>query len=284
MQTKLLIALLGISIQITGISQDNSKKTLEIISNELSNKMTLKGKKKVVVLFVTDNNKVQTNFGKYIADVVSYYIVNDPNNFSVFDRENLSGIVEAKKLISEGYIDAINAKQLGKILSVDAIIIGNYIVLSKTISLTLKALEVSDGFVISQILKEVPIDNDVASLLGISPLDEEGNNITNKGFNRPLNNNENYNNPTSVSPECFANNTGDYCFENKLRAEVTVYISGLNKELTLKPGQTQCIYNCKAEDWKYEYYETNTTYFYSTYKGKGVILIEKCKSKTFVIR
>lgn len=106
------------------VGQGTFKTSLSEISKDICSKLVQKNKKKVVVLFITDLNKTQTSAGKYMADVVSYYVVNDSNGFSVFDRENLSGIAEAKKLIAEGYVDPAHAKELGKMISVEAIIVG----------------------------------------------------------------------------------------------------------------------------------------------------------------
>lgn len=284
-QKILFISLLILSTAVT-YSQESFKKSLEIISKDLCFKMAEKGKKKIVVLFVTDINKTQTTAGKYMADVVSFYIVNNQDVFSVFDRENLSGIAEAKKLIAEGYIDANNAKQLGKILSVEAIVVGNYTVLSESLSLTIKALDVNDGFVIAQSLNELPIDNDAATLLGISPLSGHltSSSISNKGFNNQLlNSNESYNNPTTVDKNCETNNKGDYCFQNNTRFLINVFLSGLS--CTLKPGEVQCFYNANVGAFNYSLLAYKNGYQMGyEYEAKGQVLIEQCKSKTFVIK
>lgn len=190
-------------------AQSAFDKALEVISLDLATKLDQKEKKKVVVLYITDIQKTQTVAGKYLADQISVNIVNHPGNFMVFDRENLSGIAEANKLIAEGYIDVDKAKELGRILSVDAIIIGNYTVLSNTIKLTLKALDSSNGFVIAASVNDMPIDGDAGALLGINVPSTGGNvNAENRGFNRPLNSNEQYNNPGTVSHECETKNLG----------------------------------------------------------------------------
>ncbi|MBK6621327.1 MAG: hypothetical protein IPG32_10785 [Saprospirales bacterium] len=67
------------------------------------------------------------------------------------------------------------AKELGKLLSVDAIITGTYTVLSNTIKLSLKALDSSNGFVIASSIKDLPIDGDAGALLGISVSTPGGN-------------------------------------------------------------------------------------------------------------
>lgn len=286
MTQKLVLVVAFLLLTAATHSQETLKKALGEISNELCVKLANKNIKRVVVLFVTDISKNETTAGKYIADIVSYHIVNDANNFSVFDRENLSGIAEAKRLIAEGYIDADNAKQLGKLLSVDAIIIGNYTVLS-SISLTLKALDVNDGFIIAQSLKDLPKDRDAAALLGVN-FDTGADNSLNRGFNnRPLNSNENYNNPETVNKECETKNTGDYCFQNLTNKRLKVFISHVG-ECIVEPAQTQCFYNVKAASYSYEIevLENKVTYrpVYEKAYAKGNILIERCKSKTFIIK
>lgn len=286
--TFLLLALFSLSLA----AQGTFDKALGEISADLSAKLSQKDKKKVVVLYVTDINKTQTAAGKYMGDQISVSIVNNPGNFMVFDRENLSGIAEANKLIAEGYIDVDKAKELGKLLSVEAIIVGNYTVLSNTIKLTLKALDSSNGFVIAASAKDLPIDADAGALLGINVPSAGGNvNAGNLGFNRPLNSNEQYNNPGTVSQECETKKTGDFCFTNKTTQTVNV---GLNtrdyqgyfnfhpeKSMTLSPGQTQCFYNISARNYNY----LITIYASPTAKYlTGQILVEKCKSKTFEIK
>jgi len=266
--------------------QSTFDKSLNEVSADMAGKLSQKSKKKIVVLYVTDINKEQTIAGKYIADVISVNIVNDQGDFQVFDRENLSGIVEAKKLMAEGYIDADRAKELGKILAVDAIVIGNYTVLTTTLKLTLKALDVNSGFVIAATMKDLPINADVGALLGIN-VGSSGNNInSNRGFNdRPLNSDESFNNPETVNSKCKENNTGDYCFQNNTKYVLHVELNLVcrhTKACSLQPGQTQCFYDICCGATRYQIKES---YLYtSKYNVSGEINIEQCKSKTFVIK
>jgi len=265
-----------ISISFPSFSQSKLDKSLSEISSDIASKLSKKEKKKVVVLYVNDVNKLTTNAGKYIADVISVDIVNDTANFQVFDRENLNSIAEAKKLISEGYIDVDMAKELGKRLSVDAIIIGTYTVLSNTLKVTLKALDSNTGFVIAASMKDLLIDEDAGALLGIN-LSSGG--AGNRGFNAPINSGENFNNPETVNKECEIKNIGDYCFENRTKGKVTVRADYNEYQMTLDVGQTQCFYNLKPGNYIYSIEDEKRWII-----GTGQILVEKCKSKTFVIK
>jgi len=277
-------------VAFSAFPQSTFDKSLNEVSVDIADKLSQKNKKKIVVLYITDINKAQTIAGKYIADVISVNIVNNQGNFEVFDRENLSGIVEAKKLMAEGYIDANGAKELGKILAVDAIIIGNYTVLTTTLKLTLKALDVNNGFVIAATMKDLPITNDAGALLGINVGSNAGVQ-NNRGFNTPVQSNENYNNPQTVNKECEQNNTGDFCFMNTTNFQLSVRLSRNSRlVITLDPGQTQCYYSLKQGSYNYEIYEKQYNPDY-VWRGKnppftmnGQIYIEQCKSKTFTIK
>lgn len=287
---KIFLFVFWVLISSNSFAQSVLDKTLGEISSDLAQKLNQKEKRKVVVLYITDINKSNTVAGKYLADIISYNIVNHPGNFQVFDRENLNEITEAKKLISEGFIDVDKAKQIGKLLSVEAIIIGNYTVLSSTIKLTTKALDVSNGFVIAAAMKDLPLNEDVGTLLGINV--QTSNNSTNintsqRGFNTPLNSNENYNNPGTVNSSCKEKNTGDYCFTNNTSKNLRVDLSN-EKSFTLAPKQTQCVYEITVGPMRYSIYESESRgYDFGggprPYNARGEVYIEQCKSKTFII-
>ncbi|MBK8245099.1 MAG: hypothetical protein IPK88_16855 [Saprospiraceae bacterium] len=300
--SKLLIFLIFISLALPSFAQNKFDNALNETSIDLATKLASKEKKRVVVLYVTDINKANTIAGKYIADILSIGIVNNVENFQVFDRENLNSIVDANKLIAEGYIDVDRAKELGKLLAVDAIIIGNYTVLSNTLKLTVKALDANSGFVIAATMKDLPLNEDAGSILGINinSLDNNQNlNLENRGFNRPLNSNERINNPETVSKDCYRMNYGDFCFENKTAKKYTVLISttGLSErdmnnapQITLNSGETQCFYSLQSGIFYYSAERMMITQDDFTYENAnnrfstGQINVEKCKSKTFTIK
>lgn len=312
MKTTILLTLLVLSF-FNCFSQGSFDKSINNVSNDLAEKLILKNKKKIAVLFVKENSKLEVNkadanksntvAGKYIADMVSVNLINNPQDFQVFDRDNLSGIVEAKKLIDEGYIDAENTKKLGIILAVEVLIIGNYTVLNDSIKLTLKALDVNTGSALAANMRNLPIDADAASLLGIRL--PNNSSFGNKGFNNSLKSNEDYNNPNSVATECETKNTGDYCFTNQKNFVIKLDYSkvdggvplgyNVNPHLTLEPGQTGCVYELTCGAYKYSYEDPTKrvhTGYSSSYGGddtkpqriSGQFKVEKCASKTLIIK
>ncbi len=290
-----------ILFSLSSFAQSAFDKALKDISSDLAEKLSTKEKKKVVVLYITDINKSATVAGKYLADNISYNIVNDSRNFVVFDRDNLSEIAAAKSLMGRGYITVDEAKDLGKTLSVDAIIVGNYTVLSNTIKLSIKALDSNNGFVIAASMKDLPLNSDAGALLGINVTTDGENNNSNRGFNgQPINSNEQINNPETVNKECALKHTGDYCFTNNTSKNLSVIIDPTNmgaSKLTLSPGQTQCFYSLHVGA---HYYQISETVYFTgytagsgmgtpsrsqpKYNAQGQINIEQCKSKTFSIK
>lgn len=297
-----------ILISFNCFSQSSFDKSLSIVSRDLSSKLTQKDRKKLVVLFIkeinsaeinkSDVNKSNTVAGKYIADIISINLINDLGNFEVFDRDNLSGIVEAKKMIDEGFIDADNTKKLGKILAVEVIIIGNYTILDESIKLTMKALDVNSGSAVAATFINLPIDSDAKALLGIK------GSTGSRGFNSSTKSDENYNNPNSVNSECETNNTGDYCISNQKSFQISLiykkiggsrYSSFGGKRISIDPGQTNCLYDLESGVWEYTYSDPTKrvhTGYSASYGGddtqpltvSGQFKVEKCSSKTLVIK
>lgn len=176
------------------MSQTEFNKALGSISSNFAEKLKANNMTKLAVLYINSNvDNTQTAIGKYMADAVSVNMINSSGNFRVFDRDNINAISGLKKLISEGYIDPIKAKQIGQLLSVEVIIIGTYAVLSNSIRLNLKALDVNDGFSIAASAQDLPLDADTRVLLysgnvangdNISNNNGDGNNgiVTNTPF------------------------------------------------------------------------------------------------------
>lgn len=272
-------------------SQSELDKPLNELSADIARKLIQKNKTRVVVLYITDINKAQTVVGKYMADIISYNIVNNSGDFKVFDRDNLSGIEEAKTLISEGYVNAKTAKELGQILAVETIIIGNYTILNTSLKLILKALDVNSGFVIASSLTELPINADIAALLGVNIEGGTKSNMTGRGFNNyAVNSNVIYNNPETVDKECETLDVGDYCFRNLTNQDLKVYYRvgrgvEVDDYLTLKIGETQCYYKNKSGVYKFIATPKNKSVgLRSSWLFTGEFAVEKCKSKTYVFK
>lgn len=276
----LVLSILLISADI--FSQESFDKGIESVGNDLAAKLLQQNKTKVAILYIKDIEDVETLQGKYMADIVGVAFVNNPGKFVVWQRVNLNGLAEAQKLIDAGYIDAANAKLLGKILSADALITGRYMVKNNSVKLILNAFDVSSGTSIAASSIDLPGDETAVSIFGTSFSEKEG--AINKGYGgQPLNSNEIYNSDRTVSQECKEKKTGTYCFLNstKFRAYVRLDTKNGSRNCTLQPGETQCFYAVLAGEiyYRISFYGTGTPD-----DIMGYLLVEQCKSKTFQIK
>ena len=274
---KIVFILIFLSITYTCSSQTSFDRVIKEISLDLAGKLKLLERRKIVVLFVTDINKSVTTAGTYLADNISFNLVNDAT-FKVFERDNLSSIKEAKQLIDDGYINAEKTKELGKLLSVNAIIIGNYTILNNTIKLSLKALSTDNGVTIAASMINLPLNADICRILNISGCSTAEED--------------------SKNPNCKENNTGDYCFKNTRSETLKVTYWGIKdqlypRKLIISSNETQCLYDIPSGSIDYkieEYFGENfiktgvTTNEPPSYSKSGQLYVEQCKSKTFLIR
>jgi hypothetical protein len=225
-----------------------------------------------------------TDMGKFIAEDFSVYFTNaSKGTYQVMDRNHLDQLLREHKLNSEGFIDPETAKALGRMKAVDAVITGTVDILEKQLKVRLKVLDTETALQVAAEIGYLPIDENVSAFLGVPGLGSSGGSATtNRGFNRPLSSDEQINNPATVNQECESKNYGDYCFANATQRELKVVIDDPSSwpSLTLRPGQTQCIYSRKSGTYGYSISDRQDTKYFA----KGEILIEKCKSKTFVIK
>jgi hypothetical protein len=273
------------------ISQSSSSDSLKNFTIKLIERGIKKSKiKKIAVWDFTDMNKENSTFGSHIAELISVYAT-FVDSIIVMDRQNLKSLLKEHKLKSEGFIDPATVMELGRFSGVDAVIVGDAIVAGKDFEVIIKILETNQAGTIAADDQFFPIDDKMAAKLGIqiSETEVKNTNNPNKGFNRPLNSNEQFNNSGTVSRECEKKNTGDYCFyysglENIM---VFVYKKELNNDnppeiarFSLKEKESKCIYNIPAGSYFFMVMLNNSSYG----QDSGDFLIEKCKSKTYNIK
>ena len=292
----------------TTIAQDFDTQ-LEKLAEGIATNLDGKSKKKIAVWgFVTENGE-RSSLGNYLTEDFSVYLTNFGDNIEIIDRNHLDVLLKEHQLNSEGYIDEETAKQLGKIIAVDAIITGTYTVLNSTVKVRAKVLDTETALQIAASMANLPLDENIASYLGVSV---NGGNSTNRGFNRSLNSNETVNNPEKVDSECSKKRTGDFCFANSLNEKIIVYIiywpametksvgSKRKTSIILEPKESKCIYSIPERPfsfyiatWKnftdsdklrgFEYLMARANFF-KFLKDKGELKTETCKSKTYNIK
>jgi len=278
-KVKLLLVIFLISPYFV-FAQNNFDKKLSELANQLATKLSDKGKAKIAVWDFTDLDGNVSNLGKYVSENLSVYLTNATGNIKVVDRNHLNTILKEHQLKSDGFIDVKTAKQLGKIIQVGAIVTGKITIFSNAINLTMKVLDTETADIIAASANNLPLNDNLKDILGIP------DNRPNKGFNRPLNSNESYNNPATVKSDSTLNNTGDYCFYNSTDQKFTITIirrgDWRKRRMTLEPQQTQCFYNLTATYYEYTIFIVKK--FSRNVYQEGEINVEQGKSKTFMIK
>lgn len=114
--------------------------TLSDVAEKLSAAIKEHGKKKVAVLDFTDLQGNGNELGRYVAEELTVNLVDARKDFSVLDRANLNRILAEHKLTATGLVDPENAKKLGMFAGVDALIIGNLVLMGPSFQLTAKII------------------------------------------------------------------------------------------------------------------------------------------------
>ena len=304
----LLLSFLLSTLLTTNSNAQDFDTQLEKLAENIAAKLDSKGKTKIAVWgFVTESGE-RTALGNYLTEDFSVYLTNFGNNFEIIDRNHLDMLLKEHQLNSEGYIDEQTAKQLGKIIAVDAIITGTFTVLNTNVKVRAKVLDTETALQFAASMANLPLDENISSYLGISV---NGGNTTNKGFNTPLNSNETVNNPNTVNEKCEKESFGDLCFANALNEKVIIKIKyflhpesrQLNfgyKTIILDSKETKCVYQIvnrpvsyfistwqdfnDDEKFKGLERELHDSSYWKYLKDKGELRVEKCKSKTYTIK
>lgn len=301
------------SYQVVG--QTSFDQGLKSMAQDISSQIENTDIKKIGVLgFFTETGE-ETNLGKLITEDFSVYLTNPSLGYQIYDRVHLNLIIEENKLGSQRAL--VNPKtilRLGEIEGLQGIVTGTYSIVGENLRVRVKLINASTALQIGAAINNLKLDSDLKQYLGISFGSTE--NATNRGFSSPLNSNESYNNPLTVSNDCKDLSSGDMCFFNTTKEVLQiaffenfspmgdgrysrpVTVDGVNKrvkyrrfQLTLQSGETQCIYNVGTGSGKYAVWKHVENILYPRLDSdfakairQGHVNIELCKSKTFTIR
>jgi len=128
-------------------------------ASNLSKKIIINSKRKVAVVDFVNSNGQITEFGRYLAENYSVQLVNKATNFSVVDRNYLRKLMNKHKLSMKDSIDPKTAKEIRKVVGVDALIVGSYTPLKDNVKVTVKAIDIgTSGILFADSLEIVKKD------------------------------------------------------------------------------------------------------------------------------
>lgn len=122
---------------------------LDDIAKRLATKIEETGRSKVAVADFTDLHSVVHELGRFISEEVSTNLVLSARGFSVIDRNHLRTILKEQKLSMSGLMDPENQKKLGKILGVDALVLGSITPFGESYRVTFKVVATDTARVVT---------------------------------------------------------------------------------------------------------------------------------------
>src|SRR5437588_8886187 len=133
----LLVICTTLSIDVRG--QGGLDQRISELSQQIANKMSAKQRTTIAVIEFTDLQGNVTDFGRYLAEELITRLY-ETEKFKVIERQLLNKVITEQKLSLTGVVDPTSARQLGKILGVDAIVSGTLTNLAQSLKVNARLI------------------------------------------------------------------------------------------------------------------------------------------------
>ena len=143
---------------------NNLDNSLSDLTTQITNSITEDGKKKIAVIEFSDLEGNVTQFGKYLAEELITRLFRT-KKFEVVERQLLNKIISEQKLSITGMIDENSAKELGRILGVDAIVSGTITDLGISLKVNARIISTETGKVFGVAGTKIVKDETVEKLM-----------------------------------------------------------------------------------------------------------------------
>ena len=120
---------------------------LESLSTSISEKLEIDKIQTLAIMDYTNLNEKNSQMGAYISDEITLQLFLK-EKFQIIEREQIDYIIEEQKLNASGLINEASAIEIGNILSVDAIILGNISDINNNIIINTKIVSSLTGEII----------------------------------------------------------------------------------------------------------------------------------------
>lgn len=145
-------------------SQGGLDQRVAELSQQIATKMAARQKTTVAVVEFTDLQGNVTDLGRFLAEELVTRL-GDLEKFKVIERQLLTKIIAEQKLSLTGVVDPASAKQLGKILGVDAIVAGSMTNLAQSVRVNARLISTETGEVFATAAADIFKDESVTGLL-----------------------------------------------------------------------------------------------------------------------
>ncbi len=160
--------------------QKSLNSQLNNLTEQIVTSLSQTKKSKIAVIEFANLQGQVTQFGRYLAEelITRLYLT---NQFEVIERQLLNKVLQEHQLNMSGIIDASSAKELGRILGVDAIASGSVTDLGPDVKVNARLISTETGKIFSVASVTIVKDNIVRKLIGetiVSDMPPSGNQPT----------------------------------------------------------------------------------------------------------
>jgi len=159
-----LSAVLLFSANVT-CAQASLTQQLDELNRQIAAKVTAKNKTTIAVVEFADLEGNVTNFGRFISEELITRLY-ETQKFKVIERQLLNQVIKEQKLTLSGIVDPGSAKQLGRVLGVEAIVSGSISDLRKTVRVNARLISTETGEIFAVAAAEFAKDQTVEELMG----------------------------------------------------------------------------------------------------------------------
>ncbi len=149
---------------LSAMAQGGLDQRVSELSQQIANKMSAKQKTTIAVVEFTDLQGNVTDLGRFLAEELVTRL-GDLEKFKVIERQLLTKIIAEQKLSLTGVVDPASAKQLGKILGVDAIVTGSVTTLAQSVRVNARLISTETGEVFATAATDIFKDESVSGLM-----------------------------------------------------------------------------------------------------------------------
>ena len=143
--TVVLLTIILFTFSVTGpFASENLDIGTDNIVQQIAKSMEKEGKSKTAIMDFTNLDGSVSNFGRYLSEKLITTMFRT-EKFKVIERRQLNKALEELKFSMSGAVDKASAKEIGKLLSVDAIVIGSISDLIDSVEVNARLIETETG-------------------------------------------------------------------------------------------------------------------------------------------
>ena len=164
----------------TALAQVGFDKQIEQFTQNLGTELAQAGKRKIAVLDFADIDGTVNRLGKVITEDITVNLLSQRRSFETVDRLHLSTLLKKYNLSNSTLTDPETIKQIGRLVGVDAIIMGNFTDFGTSLRVTGKIYDTQTANMIRASKIYLQKEGIVLNLLGNSNTNVSNNNTEKK--------------------------------------------------------------------------------------------------------